>query len=92
MAGIILNGAVFGMLMRPLIHRGKSRNSESSTSFSSDSGIKLDKKAIGDTSATAEEYNEAEESAEDDPYSKCGIHLRQIQSFEKFERIMFGCD
>jgi hypothetical protein len=41
MAGIILNGAVFGMLMRPLIHRGKSRNSESSTSFSSDSGIKL---------------------------------------------------
>jgi hypothetical protein len=86
MAGIILNGAVFGMLMRPLIHRGKSRNSESSTSFSSDSGIKLDKKAIGDTSATAEEYNEAEESAEDDPYSKCGIHLRQIQPFIAVEQ------
>ena len=86
MAGIILNGAVFGMLMRPLIHRGKSRNSESSTSFSSDSGIKLDKKAIGDASATAEEYNEAEESAEDDPYSKCGIHLRQIQPFIAVEQ------
>jgi hypothetical protein len=54
--GIILNGAVFGMLMRPLIHRGELRNSESSSNLSSDSSIKLDKKAIGDTSATAEVY------------------------------------
>ena len=75
MAGIILNGAVCGMLMRPLIHREESRNSESSSNLSSDSGIKLDKEAIGDTSATAEVYNEAEESTEDDHYSKYGISL-----------------
>lgn len=88
MAGIILNGAVCGMLMRPLIHRGESRNSESSSNLSADSGIKLDKKAIGDTSATPEVYNvnEAEESTEDDPYSKYGIHLRQIQPFIAVEK------
>lgn len=91
MAGIILNGAVCGMLMRPLQAEEKRNTSirGSNSDVSSDSGIKVDKmKKLGggDSGFNSEigntKHNESSKySVKDETVTSDGIHLQEIEPF-----------
>lgn len=97
MAGIILNGAVCGMLMRPVKSTNNRNMLESSSDISSDSGIKLDKKRLdssSDANSDVTKFDEKKPEIETDIYSdtvneefsKTGIHIREVQPFIQIER------
>ncbi|CAG2195436.1 Monocarboxylate transporter 14 [Mytilus edulis] len=97
MAGIILNGAVCGMLMRPIKSTNNRNMLESSSDISSDSGIKLDKKRLdssSDANSDVTKFDEKKPEIETDIYSdtvneefsKEGIHIREVQPFIQVER------
>lgn len=88
MAGVILNGAVFGMLMRPLNAGAgqKASNGSSDSDLSSDSGIKVEKKKI-EVQATVKseegnnKQNESRYSVKEETVTEDGIHLMEIEPF-----------
>ncbi|CAC5388567.1 Monocarboxylate transporter 9 [Mytilus coruscus] len=97
MAGIILNGAVCGMLMRPIKPKNNQNMLESSSDVSSDSGIKVDKKRLdssSDANSDVTKFDEKKPEIDSDidcdtvneQLSKEGIQLREVQPFIHVEQ------
>ncbi|XP_052061332.1 monocarboxylate transporter 13-like [Mytilus californianus] len=97
MAGIILNGAVCGMLMRPIKSKNNQNMLESSSDVSSDSGIKVDKKRLdssSDATSDVTKFDQKKPEIDSDidcdtvseHLSKEGIHLREVQPFIHVEQ------